>query len=542
MLGHSMQYTGSSDNPKKEVRSVKPPVGRRGWWARSGRWWRVFVVAAFAVMSMAPAALGAQTITVAVGADAVRLDPPDMTDNLSETVLRHIMDGLVEFDEQLNLEPALAERWEFVNDGADVVFYLRRGVRFHDGTPFNAQAVKANFDRILAGNLRRTSLYEPYVKSVEVRDEYTVVFHLKAPFGAFLHHLAHGAGLIQSPANIQRWGDKVGQHPVGTGPFRFVEWVPGDHITLEANAGYWGGRPKTDRVVFRVVPEDATRVFQLQTGEADVITWVPPSEVARLKAARDTRVIVADSLRVIYIGFNVLKKPVDDPRIRQAINYAINKELIVSQVLGGFAKVSDSPMAAKVNGYCRTGGYPYNPEMARKLLREAGYPNGLDVTLWAPQGRYLKDYETAVAVQAMLQQVGIRARLQTFEWATYLRNIFDVPREQAAYQMYMLGWAPSTGDADWVMRPMFHSSAFPPGDNASYYSNPEVDRLIEQGMRVPEPDKRAEVYCQAQKIVTAEAPWAYLHVLDQVVGTRANVEGVKVLPIEIVLVKDASKR
>ncbi|MEW6045347.1 MAG: glutathione ABC transporter substrate-binding protein [Bacillota bacterium] len=511
--------------------------GPRGAWL-----WAAFV-AVFAVMAAAlPSAAAAQTITVATGTDAVRLDPPDMTDNPSETVLRHIMDGLVEFDERLNIRPALAERWEFANDGKDVIFYLRKGVRFHDGTPFNAQAVKANFDRILTSKLRRTALYAPYVDSVEARDAYTVVFHLKFPFGAFLHHLAHGAGLIQSPANIQRWGEKVGQHPVGTGPYRFVEWIPGDHITLEANPEYWRGRPKADRIVFRVVPEDATRVFQLQTGEADVITFVPPSEVPRLQAGAETNVLVRDSLRVIYVGFNTQRKPFDDPRVRQAINYAINKELIVSQVLGGFAQVSDSPMAPLVNGYCSTGGYPYDPQKARELLRAAGYPGGLDVTLWAPQGRYLKDYETAVAIQAMLQQVGVRAQLRTFEWATYLRNIFDVPKEQATYQMFLLGWAPSTGDADWVVRPLLHSSSHPPGDNASYYSNPAVDRLIEQGMRVSDPAARAQVYCEAQKQIVADAPWAFLHVLKQIVGVRSNLQGVKVLPIEIVLVKDAWKQ
>ncbi|MBE3598808.1 MAG: glutathione ABC transporter substrate-binding protein [Limnochordaceae bacterium] len=502
-----------------------------------------FLLAIVATLTVAGwGAASPATVTVAVGADAVRLDPPDMTDNPSETVLRHIMDGLVEFDEQLQIRPALAERWEFQNGGKDVVFYLRKGVRFHDGTPFDAAAVKANFDRILAGGLRRTSLYEPYIQSVEAKDTYTVVFHLKFPFGAFLHHLAHGAGLIQSPSNIRRWGDKVGQHPVGTGPFKFVEWVPGDHITLEANKQYWKGAPKFDRLVFRVVPEDATRVFQLETGEADVITFLPPSEVPRLRANRDLDIRVADSLRVIYVGFNVLRKPFDDVRVRQAVNYAIDKELIVSQVLGGMASVSDSPMAPGVNGYCKTGGYPYDPERARQLLKEAGYPQGLEVSLWAPQGRYLKDYETAIAIQAMLQQVGIRVRLQTMEWATYLRNIFDVPKEQAQYQMYMLGWAPSTGDADWVMRPLLSSQSFPPGDNASYYGNPKVDQLIQEGMRTSDPDARARIYCEAQKQVVADAPWAFLHVVKQVVGVRASLQGVKVLPIEIVLVKDASKK
>lgn len=484
--------------------------------------------------------VSAKTIVFSAGADAVRLDPPDMTDNVSETVLRHIMDGLVEFDEKLNIKPALATKWEVLDEGKTYKFYLREGVKFHDGTPFNAKAVVANFERILNGDLRRTSLYKPYIASVEAAGEYVVLFHLKNAFGAFLNHLAHGAGLIQSPAAIQKWGDQIGRHPVGTGPFVFKEWVPGDHITVVANKSYWGGKPKVDEIVFRVVPEDATRVFQLEAGEADVATGIPPTDVARLQKSPALDVLVKDSLRVIYIGMNTRKAPLNNVKVRQAINYAINKDLIVKEVLGGLGRVSDSPLAPLTTGYYSTGGYPYNPAKAKQLLAEAGYPNGFSIKLWTPRGRYLKDYETALAVQQMLADVGIKAKLETMEWSAYLSALYDVTPETAQAELFLLGWAPSTGDADWVLRPLMSSDLMPPdGDNSTFYSNPKVDELIKKGMTEHNPDKRAAYYKEAQIQITKDAPWAYLHVMKQIVGKKTSLKGVKILPIEIVLVKDA---
>jgi ABC-type transport system substrate-binding protein len=473
------------------------------------------------------------TVVIAWGTDAVRLDPADMTDNPSETVLRHIMDGLVEFDEQLNKNPCLAKSWEISEDGTVYTFHLREGIKFHDGTPFNAEAVAFNFNRIITQNLRRTALFQPYIDSVTAVDEYTVVFKLKAPFGAFLNHLAHGAALIQSPTAIQTWGAEVGKHPVGTGPFKFVEWVPGDHITLEANPDYWRGRPYLDRIIFQVVPEASTRVFRLESGEAHIATRIPPTEVPRLKANPNIEVLVRQTLRVIYIGMNNQKPPFNDVRVRQAVNYAIDKELLCQSILGGYADPADSPLAPLTWGYYSTGGYPYDPEKAKALLAEAGYPNGFEATLYTPKGRYLMDYETALAVQAMLAEVGIRVRVQVMEWAAYLSML-----ERREQEMFLLGWAPSTADGDWVLRPLFHSANWSPRDNNALYANPEVDALIEQGMRAMG-EARYELYKKAQEIIVRDAPWAFLYVLKDINAHSKKLHNVQYLPIEIILVKNA---
>jgi ABC-type transport system substrate-binding protein len=483
---------------------------------------------------------GAQVLNVGVGADAVRLDPPDQTDNVSEIVLRHIMDGLVEFDEQLGIQPALATSWDVLNDGKTYCFYLRENVVFHDGTPFNAEAVKYNFDRILGGGLRRTSLYDPYIESVEVVDEYTVALHLFEPFGALLHHLAHGAGLIQSPAAIEQYGDRVGRNPVGTGPFVFERWVPGERIVLTANPTYWGGEPKISGLSFNIVPEEATRVFQLEAGESDVIFNVPPTDVARLERSNKVDVLIADSIRVIYGGMSTHKPPFDNVKVRQAFNYAIDQQLIVDYILEGFGTVTDSIIAPLTTGYYSTGGYPHDPERAKELLAEAGYPQGLTVNFWTPNGRYLKDYETSLVMQQMLAEAGINAELQIMEWGAYISAIFDVNAETAEAELYLLGWAPSTGDADWVLRPLFSSEHFPPlGDNASFYANPALDEAIRKAMTEPDPVKRNEYYQEGQQIIHDEAVMIPLHVLQQIVAKSSSVEGVKILPIEIVLLKDA---
>ncbi len=473
------------------------------------------------------------TVVIAWGTDAVRLDPADMVDNASETVLRHIMDGLVEFDEKVNILPCLAKSWEISEDGTVYTFYLHKGIRFHDGTPFNAEAVAFNFNRIITQNLRRTALFQPYINSVTAADEHVVVFKLFAPFGAFLNHLAHGAALIQSPKAVETWGAEVGRHPVGTGPFKFVKWVPGDHIILEANAEYWKGRPYLDRIVFQVVPEAATRVFRIESGEALVATRVPPTEVPRLQANPNVEVMIRQTNRVIYIGMNNQKPPFTDVRVRQAVNYAIDKELLCQSILGGYADPADSPLAPLTWGYYSTGGYPYDPEKAKALLGEAGYPNGFETTLHTPKGRYLMDYETALAVQAMLAEVGIKARVQVMEWAAYLSML-----ERREQEMFLLGWAPSTADGDWVLRPLFHSANWSPRDNNTLYANPEVDVLIEQGMRAMG-EARYELYKKAQEIIVRDAPWAFLYVLREINVYNKKLHNVQFLPIEILLIKNA---
>lgn len=483
-----------------------------------------------------------ETIVYVMGAEPHKLDPPNQVDNMSETVVRHIHDNLVMFDEKLNRVPGLATSWTVSKDQLTWTFKLRKGVKFHDGTPFNAAAVKYNLDRLTnpTKTTRRTALYAPFIKSVEVVDDYTIKIVSEKPFGPILAHFAHGAGGIVSPAALEKYGDDIALRPVGTGPYRFVEWVPGDHITLERNKEHWGGVPKVEKIIFKFVKEDASRVVMLETGEADLAIMLPPIEIPRLEKNPKIQVIKAGSIRVIYIGMNVQKKPFDNVKFRQALNYAVDKEAIVKNILRGMGSVADSALAPGTWGYSPTFKYKYDPARAKALLKEAGIPEGTKVKLWTPEGRYVADRAIAEAVQGYLSAIGLNVELRKWEWAAYLSTLAKKP-EEAEQELFLLGWAPSTGDGDWVLRPLFHTDSFAPKvNNYTYYSNKKVDELIVLGMTTADQKKRFEIYKEAQKLIMQDAPWVFLHNMDQTVGVKKGLKGVVVSPLELVLVRSAS--
>jgi len=500
-------------------------------------------VAAYAVLPMMTPKPPV-TITYVQGVDAVTLDPQDMTDNPSENVCRHVYDNLVAFDNKLNIQPSLAQSWETSADGKTWTFHLRKDVKFQDGTPFNAKAVKASFDRVLAEKdpflgrvLRRRSLYT-VISQVKVVDDYTVQLITNDPFGPMLPTLAHGAGGIVSYDATQKSGKDFGSQPVGTGPFKFVEWVRGERIVLQKNADYWGAAPKIDKIIFLTVKEDATRVAMLERGEGDVVLSIPATEVTRLKSNPAITIRVDGSVRVIFMGMNTQKKPFNNTLVREALNYAVDRKAITDRILMGLATPMDSPMGAAW-GHVAGKVYEYNPDKAKALLAQAGYPNGFETTLWTPEGRYLMDRQVSEAVVGYLDKVGVKVKMQVMEWATYI-NALSVPAKQANWDLFLLGWAPSTGDADWALRPVLATSMWPPdGNNDALYSSSTVDGLILKGMTSTDPNVRLDAYKQVQQLVLDDAPWIFLHVQDQVTGVRNRVSGVVVLAIEIVLVKDA---
>lgn len=483
------------------------------------------------------------TLRFVMGADAVSLLPANQTDNISGTVCRHIYDGLVEFDEKLNLTPALAERWEVSQDGTTYTFYLRKGVKFHDGTNFNAHAVKKYYDYVLNNTLRRTGLFKGIIKTIEVIDEYTVNFVLEKPFSSFLYRLAHEAALIVSPKAIDELGSdpgKLGRAPVGTGPFMLREWKIGERIELIKNPNYWRqGQPYLDGTVFTIIPEDVTRVTQLRAGDADVMFNPPPALVPTLQKDDKLAVRIEPSLRVIYIGMNTRKAPLNDVRVRQALNYAIDKSKLCSAIMKNLAIPSDSPLAKYTVGYASTGGYPYDPQKAKQLLKEAGQEN-LKLQLITPKGRYLNDYEVAIAVQGMLREIGVTVDVKPMEWATYL-NFLD-NTENFDYELFLLGWAPSTGEGHWVLYPLFHSDNIKPNgtfDNFSLYSNPAVDELINKIGYELDKNKLLQYFAEAQKIIVQDAPWIFLYNMTNIVAFRKELKDLWVLPTEFVIVKYA---
>jgi ABC-type transport system substrate-binding protein len=496
------------------------------------------VAVARPAVAQAPAAGG--MLTFAAGADPDSLDPQNTQSNPGEQVNRMMYDNLVRFNAKMQIEPALAESWTQSPDGLVWTFKLRKGVRFHDGTPFDAKAVKYFFDRVLGDEKPfKASLYTPFVQGAQVVDEGTVRVTLKQPFAAFLFRLAHSAGGIISPAAHQKWGKDLTLHPVGTGPFKFVEWVKGDRVVLERNDGYWGGRPRLDRVTVKTVREDSARVLMLESGDADLIVNIPPEDIPRLR--KDPRFAVESipTARALYVVINVKKKPFDDLRVRQALNYAVNREAIVKSLFQGNAEAISGIVAPLQNGFAKLPGYAYDPKKARELLAQAG-ASALKVKLWSPKGRYVKDFELAQAVQQDLAAVGVEAALNTMEWGAYLSATKTAP-DQTDRELFLLGWSPSTGEAQWGIFPLLHSSQqAPKGDNRGFFASKALDDAVDKATTATSERARLGALREAQQIIIGEAPAIFLISPNMIVGASKKVHGVVNLPLELTYLTEKS--
>lgn len=480
-------------------------------------------------------------IVIGVDATFTSMDPHDTNDNLSYSGQSTMIEGLMGFDKDLNLVPVLAEDYAVNDASTEFTFFLREGVSFHDGTAFNAEAVKANIDRLANpdNQLKRHSLFE-LVEETIVEDEYTVKVVLKEPFGAMLNNFAHPAAAIISPKAIEEYGADVSQHPVGTGPFVFDEWQHGEFLKVVKNEEYWqDGLPKVDSVTFNPAPEDGTRIAMLQTGEADFIYPVPPTEVETIEQAEGLTLENIPSLVVKYISFNTMKEPFDDVRVRQAINYAINKEAYAQVVFNGYATVAKSSIAPNTQFYAEQEGYEYNVEKAKELLKEAGYEDGFETTIWG--GNSTDRLKMMEFYKQQLAEVGIKLNVVPMEGGTLGDKIWGVTPEETELEIYNGGWSPSTADADWGLRPLFGGSeAFPPESyNTAYYEKERVRELLTQGLQTADPEKRKEIYAEVQAIIWEEAPWAFLAVPDIIYAKKDAITGIEMLPSGTIDLKQA---
>jgi peptide/nickel transport system substrate-binding protein len=478
------------------------------------------------------------TLVVAYGVEPSTLDPHLTTDSDSAAVRYHIYDYLFVTGKDADAQPQLATKVEVSPDKLTWTFTLRQGVKYHDGTELNAQTVKENWDRLL--DPKRVSSAKNYylmIDKVQATGPYTIQFHTREPLGPMLRHIAHIAGgAILSPEAAKRWGDEFGRHPVGSGPFRFVEWVKGTRVVLERNEEYWGKKPKIRRIEYRPVPESSARAIMLETGEADIAVRIPPHEAPRLRQNRDIDIIEILSCRAIYMALNMEKPPTDNIKVRKAINYAVNNKAIVEQILMGSGQIMDCPVAPNVFGYHPTMVYEYDPQKARQLLKEAGY-KGEPVTMWSSQGRYLMDTDVAQAVQNQLKEVGINAQLRIWgDWPAYLKAMADPDAN-----MTLFGWAPSTIDAEGGLFQISHSSLVHKFANASNYANKAYDALLDKGRTSLDPKERLAAYKEASKIFMEDAPWLFLFYQKVLTGVRKNVKGVWLSPAEHLIMVDAWK-
>jgi len=494
----------------------------------------IFVAFLLITSSWVYAQVSGGTVYYAAGADPDRLDPANAESNPSEAVNRMMYENLVKFDPKLKIVPGLAAKWEQSKDGMSWTFFLRKGVKFHDGTPFNAEAVKVFIERMIGPEKpSRAGLYTPFVNTVDIIDEYTVKINLKAPFAFFLNNLAHSASGIVSPTALKTLGKDIARKAVGTGPFKFVEWVHGDHLTMVRNDDYWDGKPYLDKIIVKTVKEDSARVMMLQSGDAQLIVRIPPEDIARLEKDPKIKLDSTETLRVLYIGINCNKKPFTDVRVRQALNYAVDRESIVKNIYQGRALVSSNIVAPLTTGYFATRGYSYDPERAKKLLAEAGYPNGFKAKLWSPQGRYPKDFEMAQAIQQQLKKVGIDCTLDTMEWAAYLAATRKPPEENES-ELFLLGWAPSSAEARWILYPLFTTEQWvPKGNNRSFYSNKEFDEMVTKFTKATSKAEMDKYLKEAQELLVKEAPSIFILVTKETIGYSSKLKGVINSPLEL---------
>lgn len=478
------------------------------------------------------AAKEGRDITIAVAEDFVSLDPHDTNDTLSYSAEKTMLQGLVGFDQDMKVIPVLAKEYSINEKATEFTFNLQEGVMFHDGAPFNAEAVKANFDRLTdpESKLIRSSLFE-LIEETQVVDEYTVKFVLSEPFGAMINTFAHPAGMLLSPKALEE-GIEVSQHPVGTGPYVFKEWQAGDHMTVTKNEEYWNATGnEVDSITFKPTPENGTRIAMLQTGEADFIYPVPTEQAKEVNGKGGIVVENEQSIVVRYLAMNNLKKPFDDVRVRQAINYAIDKEAFIGVVMNGYASPMDSIIAPNTQFYSGQAPYDFDVEKAKQLLTDAGYADGFKTTIWGSN--------TSSAMKAMqflqqqLAQINVELEVVPMEAGTLSENIWSVENpKDAELEMYYGGWSPSTGDADWGIRPLVGGEdSFPPKSyNTAYFNNEDVNQLIAEGLATGEPEDREKAYKEAQKIIWEEAPWAFLAVDDTMAGKKNYLEGIYILP------------
>ena len=476
-------------------------------------------------------------IVIGLVAEPVTMDPPQITDLNSARVTKRIFEGLVGQElGSYKLVPGLAQSWDISRDGLTYTFRLRPNVTFHDGTPFNAEAVKFVFERQLndKGPYYATGTY-PYVKGflgnvagVEVLDASTVQIKLKAPLTPFLQYLAHQSLFMFSPESLKKWGKDVVKHPVGTGPFKLETWEPGVKVVLARNEHYWGGAPKIRQAIYVPIVEAQARLVALKTGDIDLTMDVPPDSLDELR--RDPNLVVAESnsSAVWYVTLNTRHPILKDRRVRQALNHAVNKEAIIRDILRGTAIVSRGPISPVYGPYYEenTARYPHDLEKARALLKDAGYAGGFELGFLVPEsGSGMQSpVEMATVIQANLAQIGVRAKIQTMEWGAYLRKYLEQP------DMAEMSWNPSIGDPDHMMYMLLSSDRFPPAFNSGYYQNDRVDDLLRRARTTLDEKARVPLYKEAQKLVVEDAPWIFVDHGKQVIVHRKRVQGFKLHP------------
>jgi len=462
--------------------------------------------------------------------DPRSMDPALSTDVPTGRAVAYVFDGLTVFTPDARVEPGLAERWEVTPDGSRYTFHLRRGVTFTDGTPFTAAIVIASWQRALdpATKGGRAEPLQPIrgarafaagkaksVSGLSAPDDSTVVVQLEEPLGIFPKLLAMPVAAIVPP---KMSADK----PVGTGPWRLVEWKHDDYLLFARNERYWGGAPKGDSLRARIIAEPSTAVAEFESGGVDVLR-VPEGETQQWEAdeSKAGMLMSVPALQLVYVGINVTRGPLKDVRVRQAINLAVDRGLLLKRLVAGRGRLAAGVIPPSLAGAdTNRAPYPFDVARAKQLLGEAGYPNGIDVELWV--GGNPAYGRMAETMQAYLTQAGIRTKIVQRESAA--------AREAARNgqtDMILKDWYADYPDAENFLYPLLHSANKGVGGNVSFFQHPEFDRIVTTARREPDEEKRNALYRQADSVAFAEAPMVFLHFYNELYAIQPWIAGFK---------------
>jgi peptide/nickel transport system substrate-binding protein len=503
------------------------------------------------------------TLVFGRGGDSVGLDPAYETDGNSFMICDNIYEALVFYkDESTALEPGLAESWDISPDGLTYTFNLRKGVKFHDGTPFNADAVVFSIGRMMKDrNVKffgkplevpaqeRPPEYwvsmemDDTIGAIEAVDDYTVVFKLKRVEAPFLANMGMDFADIISPTAFMQNPKEFIRNPVGTGPFKFVKWVKDDRITLEKNPDYWdkSGGPYLDQLIFRSIPENSVRFLELKTGNIHICQFPNPADIAL--AEKDSNLILPTQpgMNIGYLSFNHTKEPwKSSVDMRKAIAYAINRKAIVDNIYQGMGQVAKNPIPPTMWGYNDTvPGFAYDPEKSKELLKKAGFPDGKglgEITLWSmpvPRPYNPDGLKIGEAMAADLAKVGITAKVVTFEWGTYLKRQREQPEDMDLFQ---LGWTGDNGDPDNFLAVLFDglaSSAI-----RTQWHNEKYHELMVKGRQTIDQNERAKIYEEAQQLIYDEVPVISVAHSTVIWPALKNVKDFKLHPTSSVRMKN----
>ncbi len=472
-------------------------------------------------------------LVVCQGAEVNSLDIARHISIVDINYSHQVFDMLYLRDGQGNPQPRLAVSHKLINE-TTWEFKLRRGVKFQNGTVMTAKDVKFSIDRMT--DPQSKVFFAPFyatIQEVKVLDDSTIQIVTKSPDPLLLKRLSHNIFILPSDLVKEQGAEAFFQHPIGTGPFKFVSWVRNDRMIFEANEAYWEGTPKVKRVIFRPVPEVATRIAELQTGNADIIVNVPPFLVPQVKDSPIATVQSIPSGRAMYVYINCLTEgPLKNKKVRQALNYAVDKKAIIDNILKG----SGVPMAVGITPYHwgydpSLKPYPYDPVKAKKLLAEAGYPSGLKLVFNSPSGRYLMDKEVSEAIAGMLNDVGVQTDMKIHEFGSYVQILTGKKLQDLGFQ----SWGNPMHDADGTFSILYTPTAF------NYFSNPELTAKISSARTTMDQKKRLDLYKEIQREIFEEAPMIFLYQQIDHYGVSRKVKGFLIRGDEQFLLSQVSK-